>query len=120
MIYDIAENIVSTNKISQDFKNFDFELIRYFSMSSPISESEFKSKSEPQITSAIYKAAYEHYKEKMNRTAREVYPVIKNVVENDERNYERIAVPFTDGIKTLNVSTNLKDAYESERPAHRC
>ncbi|SCX93176.1 protein translocase subunit secA [Nonlabens sp. Hel1_33_55] len=114
MIYDIAENIVSTNKISQDFKNFDFELIRYFSMSSPISESEFKSKTEPQITSAIYKAAYEHYKEKMERTAREVYPVIKNVVENDERKFERIAVPFTDGIKTLNVSTNLKDAYESE------
>ncbi|KQC34112.1 preprotein translocase subunit SecA [Nonlabens sp. YIK11] len=114
MIYDIAENITQTNKIAQDFKNFDFELIRYFSMSSPLTEAEFKSKSEPQITSAIYKAAYQHYKEKMERTAREVYPVIKNVVENDERNYERIAVPFTDGIKTLNVSTNLKDAYDSE------
>lgn len=114
MIYDIAENITTTNKISQDFKNFDFELIRYFSMSSPLTEEEFKSKSEPQVTSAIYKAAYEHYKEKMGRTAQQVFPVIKNVVENDERNYERIAVPFTDGIKTLNVSTNLKEAYDSE------
>ncbi len=114
MIYDIAENIASTNKISQDFKNFDFELIRYFSMSSPITESEFKAKSEQQITSIIYKAAYEHYKVKMERTAQEVFPVIKNVVENDERNFERIAVPFTDGLKTLNVSTNLQEAYESE------
>jgi preprotein translocase subunit SecA len=50
----------------------------------------------------------------MARTAAEVFPVIKNVVENDERNYERIAIPFTDGIKTLNVATNLKAAYESE------
>jgi preprotein translocase subunit SecA len=114
MIYDIAENITETNKIAQDYKNFDFELIRYFSMSSPISEEEFKSKTEQQIASVVYKAAYQHYKEKMERTAQEVFPVIKNVVENDERNYERIAVPFTDGIKTLNVSTNLKDAYESE------
>ncbi|AZQ43895.1 preprotein translocase subunit SecA [Nonlabens ponticola] len=114
MIYDISENIAQTNKISQDFKNFDFELIRYFSMSSPISEEEFKSKSDQQIAGIVYKAAYQHYKEKMERTAQEVFPVIKNVVENDERNYERIAVPFTDGIKTINVSTNLKDAYESE------
>jgi preprotein translocase subunit SecA len=114
MIYDISENIAQSNKVSQDYKNFDFELIRYFSMSSPITEAEFKSKSDQQIAAIIYKAAYEHYKLKMDRTATEVFPVIKNVVENDERNYERIAVPFTDGIKTLNVSTNLKDAYESE------
>jgi preprotein translocase subunit SecA len=114
MIYDISENISQTNKVSQDYKNFDFELIRYFSMSSPITEAEFKSKSDQQIAAIIYKAAYEHYKLKMERTATEVFPVIKNVVENDQRNYERIAVPFTDGIKTLNVSTNLKEAYESE------
>ncbi len=114
MIYDIAENITQTNKMAQDFKNFEFEIIRYFSMSSPITEEEFGSQTDQQIANTVYKSAYEHYKEKMERTATEVFPVIKNVVENDERNYERIAVPFTDGIKTLNVATNLKDAYESE------
>jgi preprotein translocase subunit SecA len=114
MIYDISENITEGNKLAQDFKNFEFELIRYFSMSSPISAEEFAAKDAKSITDVIYKAAYDHYKEKMERTASEVYPVIKNVMENDERNYERIAVPFTDGIKTLNVATNLQDAYDSE------
>lgn len=114
MIYDISENITNGNKLAQDFKNFEFELIRYFSMSSPITEEEFAAKDDKTITDIIYYAAYEHYKQKMERTASEVYPVIKNVMENDERNYERIAVPFTDGIKTLNVATNLKEAYDSE------
>ncbi|WP_167341647.1 preprotein translocase subunit SecA [Nonlabens sp. SY33080] len=114
MIYDIAEDVTTSNKLAQDYKNFEFELIRFFSMSSPINESEFKSKSDQEITGIVYKAAYNHYKDKMERTAQEVFPVIKNIVENDERNYERIAVPFTDGIKTLNVATNLNDAYESE------
>ncbi|WP_124980881.1 preprotein translocase subunit SecA [Nonlabens xiamenensis] len=114
MIYDIAENITETNKLAQDFKNFEFEVIRYFSMSSPISEDEFKNKSDQEIAQSLYKSAYDHYKEKMERTAEEVFPVIKNVMENEERTYERIAVPFTDGIKTLNVATNLKDAYDSE------
>jgi preprotein translocase subunit SecA len=114
MIYDISENITDTNKLAQDYKNFEFEIIRYFSMSSPVSEEEFKSKMANDIAQILYKAAYQHYKEKMQRTATEVYPVIKNVMENDERKFERIAVPFTDGVKTLNVATDLKEAYESE------
>ena len=114
MIYDISENISEGNKLAQDYKNFEFELIRFFSMSSPISEQEFESKDSKTVTDIVYKAAYEHYKQKMERTASEVFPVIKNVMENDERNFERIAVPFTDGIKTLNVATNLQEAYDSE------
>jgi preprotein translocase subunit SecA len=114
MIFDISETITETNKVAADFKNFEFECIRYFSMSSPVSEQEFISKSEQDITRSLYNAATTHFKEKMQRDANEVYPVIKNVYENNERNYERIAVPFTDGIKTLNVATNLEEAYKSE------
>ena len=29
-------------------------------------------------------------------------------------NFERIVVPFTDGQKGLNITTDLKEAYESE------
>ncbi|MGB3591352.1 MAG: preprotein translocase subunit SecA [Nonlabens sp.] len=114
MIYDIAENITETNKMAQDYKNFEFELIRYFSMSSPIDEKQFATMADQEIATIVYKAAYDHYVAKMERTAQEVYPVIKNVVENDDRAFGRIAVPFTDGIKTLNVATDLQEAYDSE------
>jgi hypothetical protein len=35
----------------------------------------------------------------MERTAAEVLPVIKMLGRDDDCNYERIAIPFTDGIK---------------------
>ncbi|HMQ45010.1 MAG TPA: preprotein translocase subunit SecA, partial [Mariniflexile sp.] len=41
MIFDTAEGLVETNKTASDYKNFEFELIRYFSMSSPVSDAEF-------------------------------------------------------------------------------
>ncbi|WP_340156095.1 preprotein translocase subunit SecA, partial [uncultured Winogradskyella sp.] len=41
MIFDTSEGIAINNKDANDFKNFEFELIRYFSMESPISEAEF-------------------------------------------------------------------------------
>ena len=113
MMYDTCEVIVGDNKASGDFKNFEFELIRYFSITSPISEAEFSKLSETEITGKVYKAAMQYYTEKTERSAREAFPIIANVYEQEGNKFERIIVPFTDGIKSLNVVTDLKKAYES-------
>ncbi|KZS40364.1 preprotein translocase subunit SecA [Aquimarina aggregata] len=114
MIYDTSEVIAEGNKISLDYKNFEFELIRYFSMSSPVSEEEFEKMDSKKIAGEIYKSAYTHYQDKMRRNAEAAYPVIKQVYEDPSSKYERILVPFTDGVKNINVATNLEKAYESE------
>ncbi|MGG5487515.1 preprotein translocase subunit SecA [Gaetbulibacter sp. PBL-D1] len=113
MIYDTSEGIAQTNKDANDFKNFEFELIRYFSMSSPITEAEFSKLSTQDIAGKIYKAAFEHYREKMERNAEIAFPVIKNVYENQRDKFKRIVVPFTDGVKNLQVVTDLEKAYET-------
>src|SRR5690606_20451489 len=114
MIYDTAEVITESNKVTNDFKNFDFELMRFFSISSPISKEDFEKKDTIAIAGKVYKAAYEHYQNKMIRNAEIAYPVIKNVYEKQKDQYKRILVPFSDGIKTLNVATDLEKAYQSE------
>ncbi|MEO2129188.1 MAG: preprotein translocase subunit SecA [Christiangramia sp.] len=114
MIFDIAESIVETNKAAEDYKNFEFELIRNFSMSSPVSEEEFKKMNAQKLAGEIYKAAYKHYDAKMAHNAERAFPVIKQVHEDERNNFERISVPFTDGNKTLQVVTNLEKAYETE------
>jgi preprotein translocase subunit SecA len=114
MIYDTCESIVNSNKIAKDFQNFEFELIRFSSMTSPFSEEEFETLSEKEITNKLYNFVTEHYKNKIERNAVLAYPVIKDVFENEGDRYERIVVPFTDGIKSLQVVTNLKEAYESD------
>ena len=113
MVYDTCEVITDTNKAASDYKNFEFELIKYFSITSPITEAEFEKLPVQDISNTIYKAAYEHYREKIERNAATAFPVIKQVYEDNSNKFERIVVPFTDGIKTLNVVTNLKDAYDS-------
>lgn len=117
MIFDTSESITEHNKAINDYKNFEFELIRYFSMSSPFSEAEFNKLSAKDITSKVYHAAFDHYKDKMNRNTEMVFPVIKNVYESPENKYERIVVPFTDGVKTLQVTTNLEEAYNTQGKA---
>lgn len=114
MIYDVCDVIVEKNKLSKDFKNFEFELIRYLSITSPVNEADFARLSDAEITSKVYHAANEYYTTKNERDAKEAFPIIQNVYENPNNQFERIIVPFSDGIKTLNVVTDLKKAYDSQ------
>jgi len=114
MVYDTCESIVMENKATGDYANFEFELIRFSSTSSPFTKEEFMEKTAQELTDALFDVVYKHYTAKVERNAVSVFPVIKEVYEREGNKYERIAVPFTDGVKTLNVATNLKDAYESQ------
>ncbi|GGE35004.1 preprotein translocase subunit SecA [Psychroflexus planctonicus] len=114
MIFDTAESITESNKVANDYENFEFESIRFFSIEPPLTKEEFEKMQPQKIAGQLYKAAYQNYEEKMLRNAEVAFPVIKQVYEEHGERFERIAVPFTDGTKTLQVATNLKSAYESE------
>ncbi len=114
MIFDTSEGIAISNKAANDFKNFEFELIRYFSMASPITEVEFSKMGEQEIAGVIYKEAFKHYREKMQRAADLAFPVIENVYNTQRDRFKRIVVPFTDGVKNLQVVTDLEKAYETQ------
>ena len=114
ILYDTCEEITLTNKASNDFKNFEFEIISNFSVTSPLSEETFKDTAENEIISQLYVQLSKHYSDKITTNAALAYPVIKEVCERPGNKFERIVVPFTDGIKTLKVVTNLQTAYETE------
>ena len=114
MIYDTTEIIVENNKSATDFKNFEYELIRYFSLTTNIDNEEFNTLSSEEITDKIYNIALKHYLAKIQENAVSAFPVIKNVYETQKDKFKRIVVPFTDGIKTLQVITDLEKAYNSK------
>ena len=114
MVFDTCSLLVRENKITADHQNFEFELIRFSSTSSPFTEEEFKTLSIQELTDQLFDVVYKHYQEKLERSAKSAFGVIKDVFENQGDKYERIVVPFTDGTKELKVVTNLKEAYESK------
>ena len=113
MIYDTCENIVLDNKVANDFKNFEFELIKYFSVTTEIDANSFESMPNKEIIDKIYKVVLSHYLNKIENNAKLAYPVIKHVYEKQREKFKRIVVPFTDGIKNLQVITDLEKAYNS-------
>lgn len=114
MIFDTCEVIVENNKGSNSYKNFEFELIKYFALKTKITIEEFSKTSNNDLTFKLYREVLEHYQQKTENSAAQAFPIIKQIYENPENAYERIIVPFTDGQKFLQVVTNLKEAYESQ------
>lgn len=113
MIFDVSNSIVAKGKATGNFKDFEFEVIKNFTMESPVSENDFKSKQIPELTDLLFKAAQADYDMKLNLLKEKSFPIIENVYQNQGSMFKMIQVPFTDGVKTLTIVTDLKEAHDS-------
>lgn len=114
MIFDVSNSIVTKGKASGNYKDFEFEVIKNFTMESPVSENDFKSKQVTELTNILFKAAQDDYNMKLNLLKEKSFPIIENVYQNQGSMFKMIQVPFSDGVKTLTIVTDLKEAYDSQ------
>jgi len=113
MFIDVADGIVVENQDARDYENFKSSLIRMFGVNLKINESEFFAEKADDVSEKLYDAAWSNYRINNEILAKKVYPIIKDVYENSGRRYDNIAIPFSDGKKTLNIVVPLKKAYDS-------
>jgi preprotein translocase subunit SecA len=113
-MFDVTENLVETYHRDEDYEGFDFDLIRSFSMDSPVPQQEFLKSSSNEVTDKIYAKVLETYKRKVESISQQAYPVLKDVYERMSHVYENVVVPISDGVKVFQVVTNLKATAESE------
>jgi len=113
MLYDLCEQIVADYQEVRDFEGFRMELYRTFAADSPVDEKEFFSISSDELTMKLFEQIYKQYLEKRKVLAEKTYPIIKNVYETQSQ-FENIAIPFTDGRKTVQIVANMKKSVETQ------
>ena len=113
MMFDVTESLVDEYHKDGDFDGFDFDLIRSFSMDSPILKDEFLKSGTGEITETVYTKVLETYKRKVEAISSQAYPVLKDVYERMSHVYENVVVPISDGLRVFQVITNLKASAES-------
>jgi len=114
MMFDVCEYITSEYQYLKDFEAFKLECIKILGIESPFNEKDFFSLNVDSITEKLFEISYKTYKENAAIIAEQAYPVICDVYENESNTYENIAIPISDGRKTLNLVANLKRAYETK------
>lgn len=113
MIYDVSEHIVNTYHPDADYENFSIDLLRSFSMESPVDEKEFLKINPDELIEMLNNNVIETYKRKVDKISSDAYPVIEDVYEKQSHVYENVVVPVSDGTKVYQVVTNLKATVES-------
>lgn len=113
MIYEVADGVVETAKNDNDYAQLEDEILKLFAIEVPFTEEQFVSGKTHELSSRLIQEVMAAFKRKMDKLASVAYPVIKQVYENQGKQYENILVPVTDGKRMFNVSTHLATAYET-------
>ncbi|TJZ62267.1 preprotein translocase subunit SecA [Sphingobacterium olei] len=112
-IYDVTEDIVTESKEGGSYEEFQIEVIRLFAIDPAISVEEYTSSNIPTLTDKLFTQVITHYENKAKNIATQTLPVLTNVMAERGDMIENVVVPFTDGIRGIQVATNLKKAIES-------
>ena len=111
MMYDSVEELINEYHGSDQFEDFNMELLRLLSIESPVSQEEFKQLSFSEITERIFQKMIEGYNRKVEIISKQAFPVIKNVYETKAQVYKNIVVPISDGKRIFQIICNLEKAY---------
>ncbi|CAN5133129.1 preprotein translocase subunit SecA [soil metagenome] len=113
MLFDTCDDLVSNAKAGDSFDNFKVNLLSTLGLDFTISEDEFKAMDQATLTEKLYQQALHHYESKNKAAALKALPIIKDIFETRGANIQNISVPFSDGIKQIEVSAPLKKCVET-------
>lgn len=115
--YNVAQHLIINYKELEDFEGLRLATIVNFGFDTTITSEELKKTNENILTDKLYKEAIENYQRKKQEIATTALPVFKNIRTQQGANIENVAVPFTDGKKTLQVLTSMQETLDTEGTA---
>ncbi len=114
MFLDVCETIAGEYHSEDiDYEGFKIEVLRTFSVETPVTQEEFDSLTTDQIADRLFEKVQTSYQKKYDKIAKEVFPFVKNVFEDANNRFENIQIPMSDGLRVVPVVVNLKNAYQS-------
>jgi preprotein translocase subunit SecA len=114
MLADLSHELVEMYQEDKDFNSFKLELIRLFAYESPMTEKDFLGNKTEQVADELFSQLLNHYHQKRAHLAESAWPVIKDLYETRGGQIEFVGVPFTDGVKGMQIAVPLKKAYENK------
>jgi preprotein translocase subunit SecA len=112
--FDSCNLIASQFDSNRNYEEFKIEVIRDFAFEPNITEQEFLKIDVNALTDKLYFQLKDLYNQKLENLKEHTLPVLKNVLSENGDRIENIAVPFTDGHKSLQIITDLKKSVSSE------
>ena len=113
MMTDTADIIAGAAE-GMSYEDFEQTVIAKLSIDLGFDEEFYEKAKQNDIADKLREHMFEVYNRRMDTLVAKVAPIIKQVYEKQGSMYQNIALPISDGRKMLNLSVDLKKAYETE------
>jgi len=114
MFYDLCEEIVEEHKETNTYDALKLDVIRYFSVDSLITEEEFESQSNENLTNRLFEQVWTFYERKGQTIREAVMPIMTNIHKDRGETVKNVAIPFTDGQRSISISSQLQKVMDSD------
>jgi preprotein translocase subunit SecA len=97
-----------------DHQGFMLEVMKHLIVEPEISAAEYAKAQVPELTDRLYHQVREFYTRKMNALREHMMPTLSQVLQENGDNIDNIVVPFTDGIRAMQIYVPLRDSVTQE------
>ena len=112
--YSVADGLINSFRESGDFDGFKLAVIINFGIDTLITKEELEKGNILQIAEKLYEEGKANYNRKVIAVAAQTFPIIQNIRKEQGGHIENVAVPFTDGRKSIQALANLDKTIATE------
>jgi preprotein translocase subunit SecA len=113
MLFDSCESLITQHQENRDYESLKLDLIRVFAIECPFTESELLNQKPEALTEKVFEEAQRFYKHKSQMLIEKTKPFITDVYNKQGATIQNIVIPFSDGIKGIQVIANLKKTIDT-------
>ena len=113
MFESVCYEIVENSQENRDYDLFKSSAITTLGYEPTVDDKAFFLEKINHLSEELYDNSYNNYKQRVLATSEKAMPIIQSVFVNEGHRFENIAIPITDGIKTMQIIANLKRCLEN-------
>lgn len=114
MFYSVADEIVNRSKNARSYNEFAQDIIRHFGVEAMIGEKEWAETETTKLIGRVHQQNVQTYQAKIAAITEMVMPIINRIFEDPNAKFVKIAIPFTNGVRGLEISADIKNAMETQ------
>lgn len=113
-MYDVCVGLATQFEDNRDFEAFRIEVMKHLAMEPDQSLAEgFEKADVLEVGDKLYHEVKNMYTRKTSAIAANIHPTLQKLHEDNGERIKDILIPFTDGIRGIQVQTNLKEAVDN-------
>lgn len=114
MLFQWSEENAANLLDSGDTEEFKLDVLRNFAYSPNINNEELSKYKHEELSDKLFDELTEHYNSKSLHIRQATLPFFKRLQLEKNGQIENVLVPFSDGLKTINVVSNVNKTVETE------